>query len=177
MLTTTLNRIRAHGLCASEWATLLDYLDKTEADDEPLSFEIILEAIGLDDAILCLGAEPQHEREYRRFAVWCARQSLRSATNRWLMSLLDVAERHANGEATDEDLAAAREAAYAAGKAAAPGESVAAYTVSHAAASTGWAAARLTSWCAVWWRASGANVADQRSAVRNRFVQLINEVA
>ncbi len=51
MITTTLNRIRAHGPCAGGWAKLLKHLGKTQADDEPLPFATILESNGLDDAL------------------------------------------------------------------------------------------------------------------------------
>ena len=74
MITTTLNRIREHGPCINGWAKLLRHLDKTGADDEPLPFAGIVESNGLDDALWCCRAAPQHSHEWRLFAVWCARQ-------------------------------------------------------------------------------------------------------
>ena len=51
---TTLNKIRDSHPCKGSWQKLLAHLGKTEADDEPLSFQTILESNGLDDAIWCL---------------------------------------------------------------------------------------------------------------------------
>ena len=118
MLTTTLNRIRAHSPCVDGWTKLLTHLGKTAADDEPLSYETILESNGLEDALWCLRAEPQHAREYRLLAVWFARQVQHLMTDPRSLAALDVAERHANGGATDAELdaawAAARDAAWVA---------------------------------------------------------------
>jgi hypothetical protein len=47
----------------------------------------------------------------RLFAVWCARQVQHLMTDLRSINALDVAERHANGEATNEELDAARAAA------------------------------------------------------------------
>lgn len=41
-ITTTLNRIRAHGPCLSGWEKLLAHLGKTKADDKPLPYAIML---------------------------------------------------------------------------------------------------------------------------------------
>ena len=60
------------------------------------------------------------DRTLRLFAVWCARQVQHLMTEPRSFAALDVAERHANGQATDEELSAAREAARAAAWAAAP---------------------------------------------------------
>lgn len=71
-ITTTLNRIRAHDPCKDGWEKLLKYLGKTRSDDEPLPFSVILKSNGIGDALWCCRAEPQHEKEWRLFAVWCA---------------------------------------------------------------------------------------------------------
>ena len=60
MIYTTLNRIRKHEPCAAGWRKLLKHLGKTEADDAPLAYSTILNAVGLDDALWCLRAEPHH---------------------------------------------------------------------------------------------------------------------
>ena len=116
---TTLNKIRGHGPCSDGWARLLRHLGKTQADDEPVSLLTILDSNGLDDAMWCLCAVDGHEREMRLYAVWCARQVRHLMTDPRSLAALDVAERHANGEATDGELAAARDAAWAAAWAAA----------------------------------------------------------
>jgi hypothetical protein len=63
------------------------------------------------------------DKELRLFAVWSARQVQHSMTDPRSINALDVAERHANGLATDEEMeaayAAARDAARAAAYAAA----------------------------------------------------------
>lgn len=114
MITTTLNRIRAHGPCVFGWETLLAGLGKTAADDEPLPFSRIIEINGLDDALWCCRAEPQYAREWRLFAVWCARQVQHLMKDPRSIKALDVAERYARGEASDMELQEARAAAWAA---------------------------------------------------------------
>jgi hypothetical protein len=54
------------------------------------------------------------DRTLRRIAVWSARQVQHLMTDPRSLASLDVAERHADGQATDEELAAARAAAGAA---------------------------------------------------------------
>ena len=81
-------------------------------------------------------------RELRLFAVWSAMQVQHLLADPRSLAALDVAERYANGEATDEELAAAREAAGAAALSA------------RAAGAAAWAAA----WAAA--RAAGAAQSD-----------------
>ena len=109
---TTLNKIRAHSPCDYGWRKLLKYLGKTEADDVPLAIVTILDSNGLDDALWCLRAVIGHAREIRLYAVWCASQVAHLMTDPRSLAALDVAERHANGDATDEELAAALAAAW-----------------------------------------------------------------
>ena len=109
--TTTLNAIRAHGPCAAGWSKLLAHLGKTKADDEPLPLLTILDSNGLDDALWCMRAMPEHDTHWRLFAVWCARQVQHLMTDPRSISALDVAERHARGDATDAELSAAWDAA------------------------------------------------------------------
>lgn len=47
MITTTLNRIKAHSPCEAGWKKLLKYLGKTKADDVRLSFATIVKSNGL----------------------------------------------------------------------------------------------------------------------------------
>ena len=114
MIYTTLNKIRAHGPCTNGWAKLLRRLGKTQADDEPLAITTVLDSNGLDDALWCLRAVDGYQREMRLYAVWCARQVQHLMTDPRSLAALDVAERHANGAATDEELTAAGAAAGAA---------------------------------------------------------------
>ena len=82
------------------------------------------------------------DRDLRLFAVWCARKALAipGCENEVCSNTCDVAERYANGEATKEELAAARAAAWAAAWAAARA----------AARDAAWAAARDAAMDAAW---------------------------
>ena len=133
---TTLNKIRAHGPCRSGWEKLLRNLGKTKADDEPLAITTILDSNGLSDALWCLCAVDGHRREMRLFAVDCARSVQHLMTDPRSVAALDVAERHADGHATDDELAAAWDAARAAAR--------------DAAREAARAAARAAAWAAAW---------------------------
>ena len=111
---TTLNEIRKHSPCTDGWQKLLAYLGKTKSDDEPLSITTILDSNGLDDALWCLRAVKGHDKEIRLFAVWCARQVQHLLKDQRSLDALNVAERYANGRATDDELTASRNAAWAA---------------------------------------------------------------
>lgn len=114
MICTTLNKIRDHDPCCEGWEKLLKHLGKTKADDAPLPLVTILDSNGLDDCLWCLRSVPEHDREWRLFAVWCARQAQHLMTDPRSREALDVAEAFANGKATTEDLKAAYDAADAA---------------------------------------------------------------
>ena len=109
---TTLNDIRSKSPCESGWQTLLKSLNKTKADDEPVSFEFILDSNGLDDALWCCRAAPQYDREWRLFAVWCAKQVQYLNTDQRVTYAINIAEKFANGEATFEQLVGANDAAH-----------------------------------------------------------------
>ncbi len=139
MINTTLNKIRAHGPCEDGWRKLLKHLGKTEADDEPLPLLTVLDSNGLDDCLWCLRSVPEHDREWRLFAVWCARKVQHLMTDPRSLAALDVAERFANGTATAEELAAARDAAWDAAWAARAAWD-AAWDAARAARAAAWAA-------------------------------------
>ncbi len=142
---TTLNKIRAHSPCRGGWEKLLRNLGKTHADDDPLAITTILDSNGLDDALWCLRAVDGHQREMRLFAVDCARAVKHLMDDPRSVEALDVAERHADGQATDEELAAACDAAWDAARAAACD------------------AARAAAWAAAWdaaWDAARAAACD-----------------
>ena len=119
MIYTTLNKIREHSTCTNGWQKLLAHLNKTKADDEPLALVTVLDSNGLDDCLWHLRTVPEHDRLWRLYAVWCARQVQHLMTDQRSLDALDVAERHANGEATDQELDAAWAAAWDAARAAA----------------------------------------------------------
>lgn len=141
---TTLNKIRAYSPCTSGWEKLLSYLGKTKADDEEISVLTILDSNGLEDALWCLRAVEGKDREIRLFAVWCARQVRHLMKDQRSLDALDVAERCANGQATQDELTAARDAAW---------------TAEAAAGAAARAAARAAAWVAAWDAAMAARVA------------------
>ena len=157
---TTLNKIRAHGPCPDGWAQLLRHLGKKEADDEPLALATILDSNGLGDALWCLRAVDGYQREMRLFAVWCARQVQHMMADPRSLAALDVAERHAAGKATDDELAAAGGAARDAAEATA-------ITAAWAAADAAWAAADAA-WVAAWAAADAAWAAADAAWVAAR---------
>lgn len=117
---TTLNKIREHGPCGIKpepdgtltgLCKLMAHLGKTTTDDEPVDLLTILESNGFDDALWCLRAVDGYEREIRLFAVACARDVEHLTDDPRVKECNDVAERFANGLATAEELAKAREAA------------------------------------------------------------------
>ena len=113
-ITTTLNRIAAQGPCSDGWRRLLKGLGKTRADDDVLTYARIVEINGIDDALWACRAEPQHAKEWRLFAVWCARQVEHLMDDPRSVAAINVAERFAHGMATQTELAAAGDAAWAA---------------------------------------------------------------
>jgi hypothetical protein len=149
---TTLNAIRAHITCADGWTKLLRHLGKTTADDEPLSIVTVLDSNGFDDALWCLRAVDGHAREMRLYAVWCARQVRHLMTDARSVAALGVAERHARGDATDAELAAAGAATRAAaGAAVRAAAGAAAGDAAWAAAwDAAWDAAGDAAWAAAW---------------------------
>ena len=168
---TTLNKIREHSPCADGWEKLLTYLGKTKADDEPLSLLIILDSNGINDALWCLRAVEGHDKEIRLFAVWCARQVQHLMKDQRSIDALDVAERYANGDATDKELNAARAAAWAAAGAARYAAMDVAWSAAWHAAdaaaraaawSTAWAAMEDAAWAAAWDAARAKQEAELR---------------
>lgn len=146
---TTLNKIKAHIPCAHGWQKLLRGLNKTGGDDEPLSILKILEINGLDDALWCLKSVERHDREIRLYAVWCARKVQHLITDPNSIAALDVAERYANGLASEAELASARYAARASAR---------------AARASADASARYAAWVAVWVVSEASADAAVRSA-------------
>ena len=116
---TTLNKIRACSPCNGGWTKLLKNLGKTKADDELLKITTILDSNGLDDALWCLRSVDGYQREIRLYAVDCARSVQHLLTDPRSIAAIDIAERHAYGKATDEELATARSAASASASASA----------------------------------------------------------
>lgn len=110
MITLSLNEIRKHSPCKQGWEKLLKSKQNTHWEEQfPLSD--IIDSNGIDDALWCLRARPEHSKLWRKYAVWCARQVEHLMTDNRSKSALDVAWRHSEGVATDQELAAAVAAA------------------------------------------------------------------
>jgi hypothetical protein len=115
-------------------------------------------------------------RTMRLFAVWCARQSLKLVDNPDPRSIAacDVAERYANGEATKEELDAARDAALDATCTAA---CTAAWSAAWAAA---WDGARAAAWdgarASAWTAARVSARASARAAARDAQIAHLIEM-
>ncbi len=154
MINITLNKIRACHPCEDGWAKLLRHLGKTKPDDVDFPLSVVIDSNGLDDALWCLRCLPEYDREWRLFAVWCARKVQSLMTDDRSISAINVAERFANGNATREELEAARAAAGAAA-----GAAWAAWAETGEAA---WEAA----WTAAWTAAGEAAWTAARTAAR-----------
>ncbi len=161
---TTLNAIREHSPCHEGWTKLLRTLNKTKADDVPVSIIQILDSNGLDDALWCLRAVTGYDKEIRLYAVWCARQVQHLMTDPRSLNALDVAERFANGDATRIELAAAWDAARAAARDAA--RAAARDAAWAAAGDAAWAAAGDAAWDAARDAARDAAWAAQEKRLR-----------
>ena len=148
MMQTTLRKIRAAGPCGMRlddgkrvgYLKLRHHLGEGYGDDTPVDIATIIDSNGLDDALWCLRAVDGHAREMRLYAVWCARQVQSQLEDQRSLTALDVAERHANGAASNDELAAAWAAAYAA-RAYAARANAAAYDAAYAAWAAAYAAA------------------------------------
>ena len=122
-ITTTLKKLRENHACFTGYNKLVCTLSGKEYSKHKTSYErfkhekdipltCILESNGLDDALWALRASNASDRDMRLFAVWCARQVQHLMTDQRSLDALDVAERFANGKATQEELDAARVAAW-----------------------------------------------------------------
>lgn len=124
----------------------------------------ILKSNGLDDALWTLRCISGADRDLRLFAVWCARQVEHLMQDQCSKDALNVAERFANGEATDEERAAARDAARDAARATArdAARDAAGDAARAAARAAAWAAARAPAGGAAWAAAGGAALDAQK---------------
>jgi hypothetical protein len=146
---TTLNKIKEHSPCKDGWGKLLNHLNKTEADDEPLELRTILQSNGLEDTIWALRAVEGKDKQIRLFAADCAEMALPiyekdyPDDNRPRLAI-QAARDYANGLIPLEELDAARAAAWSAADAAsaAGGAARDAWRAASAAGDAAWSAAR-----------------------------------
>lgn len=104
------------------------------------------------------------DRELRLWAVWSARQVQHLMDDARSIVALDVAERHANGDATDDELDAAWDAAESAALDAARGVALGAKCAALAAAWAAERAAASAAWDAAWDAVESAAWAAERDA-------------
>jgi hypothetical protein len=183
---TTLNRIKYHSPCEDGWKKLLNYLNKTQSDDEPLELRTILESNGIQDTIWALRAVEGMDKEIRLFAADCAELVLPIYEKRYPDDnrprlAIQAARGYANGLITIEELAAARDAgaaaraaawdAGAAARAAARDAWAAAGAAARAASAAAGAAARAAAWDA--WAAAGAAASAASAAAGDEIKQLL----
>lgn len=153
----TITRRQAHvaDACVDDTRRVLDHIRERDGriprKDQLISLQDVADVLGVDGVIWCLMALGE-DRLLRMFAVRCARRALRTADVRdpRLWRAVRVAQWHAQGWATEEELsAAARATAYAA---------TSAYDATAQAAA--WYAARY----AAWGEAQGVSLAAARAA-------------
>ena len=125
-LETTLNRLRDAGVCASGYATLVASLGGPSYDhDAPINLIHILESNGVDDCLWALCATIQDSEQVARLMACDFAEAVLPIYERNYPDdqrprvAINTARRYARGEATREDLAAARDAAWDAARAAA----------------------------------------------------------
>ena len=154
MITISLAEIRAESPCADGWRKVL----AAKGPDMEARFPLadIIETNDLDDALWAMRCLPEHNNLWRKYAVWCARQVEHLMPDDRSVAALDVAWRHSDGLATDEELDAARAAAWAAAR-----------TTARAAA---WAAASGAAWAAGWDAASDA----AKAAQKQKLIEILN---
>lgn len=165
---TTLNKIRADLPCPGGWETLLNSLNKTKPDDEELSILTILNSNGFSDALWCLRSVKNEDKKIRLYVVWCARQVQHLMTDQRSIYGLDVAEKFANGEATEKDLADASVAAHDAFKSSRDYAAKASHATSYAAANAAYAAYYATS--------DSADAADHASTYSAHAIRFNSDV-
>lgn len=147
----TLEEAREKGACIEGHNSVVCYLTGREYDDEideyiqhdaTVSILDVLESNGLNDALWALRYVKGRDRDIRLYAVWCARQVQHPMDDQRSIDALDVAEKYANGKATERELSDARDAAWDAINATAFASSwAAAFAAANAAASAAeWAA-------------------------------------
>lgn len=142
MITISLNKIRAKSPCHDGWGKVLR-AHKHLGIDAELPLTSVLGSNNLADTIWCFECLPEYNWLWRKYAVWCARKVQHLMTDERSIAALDVAWRHSDGLATDDDeLSAAMAAAWAAARDAAMAAAMA------AARDAAWAAARAAAMAA-----------------------------
>jgi hypothetical protein len=112
---TTLIKIKKQSPCEEGWIKLLLFLNKIEADDEPLELKTILESNGTADTIWALRAVKAYDKEIRLMVADFAESVLHIFEEKYPednrpKKAINAARDFANGLITAEQLDAAWEA-------------------------------------------------------------------
>ncbi len=102
----TLRQIRDRHPCKDGWKMILSYRGCRHNGylDIPFPLVEVTYSNGLYDTLWAMRCLPEHESLWRRYIVWCARRVQHMTTDERVRTSLDMAERYANGEATEEEL-------------------------------------------------------------------------
>ena len=71
MAHTTLAKIYQVNDCQRGWKALLNFLGKTEMDDDPIPMHKLVDAVGIIGAIKMLSTIEGIEKEKQAFMMWC----------------------------------------------------------------------------------------------------------
>jgi len=177
MLHTTFSKLHEAGACIGSYCKLAKHMGGIAkyGKDTPIPLSEILSVCGLDDALWALQAivEPA-DREIRLLACDFAERVLPIfeklyPNDKRPRAAIETARRYANGEATIEELNAARSAAWDAAWDAA--RSAARYAARYAA----WSAAESAARYAAWYAARYADWYAEKEWQEQRFRQLLDE--
>jgi len=190
-ITFTLAEIKKHEPCTDGWKKLCKSLGgiRKYGKHTPITIGQIIESNGLNDALWALRSTPEETHYlWRHFAVDCAEEVEHLMEDERSKNALRVARRHADGEATDEELNAAWSAAWSAARDAARAATrdaawYAAWYAARAATrdatrDAAWAAAENAAWYAArtaWYAARAAARAAARGAARAYQAELLKE--
>lgn len=164
-ITTTLAKIRAASPCEYGYKKLVKSLGgvRKYGKDTPITFRQIYEINGYQDTFWCLRTiDKEHHGLLRHFACDCADDVRHLLDDKRSLKAIKVARRYADGLANDEELQAARDAAWAATRAAT--RDAAWVTTRDAARATSWDASWDAAWAATWAAAGAAGDAAWTAA-------------
>lgn len=109
-LTTTLNRIWACNPCEEGKQLALKAAGKHAPDDEPITYQQIVEAVEIEDALWCCRAETRYNTEWRLFYDWCTKQEQKTMADLVSMDELKAAKQYADKYPFHKTFSAARAA-------------------------------------------------------------------
>lgn len=110
MFKLKLRQIRDYSPDEPGWKRIRKAHPEAKLDDE-IDLLSIAKGRHLVDAIYCLRFFPEHDRLWIRYGIWCAAQIEHLMTDKRSVNVLRVAMNYFNGEATDDELLIAADAA------------------------------------------------------------------